>query len=90
MPNQLNKNKNKIKEKDEIRTAQENLILGQQAECRRRFQQIADGHRDGERAQIEGVHSPSRQRSAEELLEEIQHQLNFVKKQRRSSLTCIR
>ena len=43
MPNQLKKKKNKLKEKDEIRTAQENLILAQQAECRR-FQKIAEGH----------------------------------------------
>ena len=48
MPNQLNKNKNKIKGKDEIRTAQENLILAQSAKHRRRFQQIADGHRSTE------------------------------------------
>ena len=40
MPNQLNKNKNKLKEKDEIRTAQGNLILTQQVECRRRFEKI--------------------------------------------------
>ncbi len=40
MPNQLNKNKNKLTEKDEIRTAQENLILAQQAERKRRFHQI--------------------------------------------------
>ena len=66
MPNQLNKNKNKLKEKDEIRTAQEILISAQQAEPRRGLQQIADG----ERAQTEGLHSPRRQRSTEELLEE--------------------
>ena len=48
MPNQLNKNKNKLKEKDEIRTAQGNLILAQQAERRRRFQQIADGDQSTE------------------------------------------
>ena len=48
MLNQLNKNKNKIKGKDEIRTAQENLILAQQVERRRRFQQIADGHQSTE------------------------------------------
>ena len=48
MPNQLNKNKNKLKEKDEIRTAQGNLILAQEAERKQRFQQIADGHRSTE------------------------------------------
>lgn len=48
MPNQLNKDRNKIKEKDEICTAQENLILAQQAEYKGRFQQIADGHRSTE------------------------------------------
>ena len=42
MPNQLNKNKNKLKEKDEIRSAQEILISKQQAEHRWRFQQIVD------------------------------------------------
>ena len=41
-------NKNKLKEKDEIRTAQGNLILAQQAEHRRRFQKIADGHKSTE------------------------------------------
>ena len=45
-----NKNKNKIKEKDEIRTAQGNLILAQQADRKWRFQQIVDEHQDGERA----------------------------------------
>ncbi len=45
MPNQLNKNKNKLKEKDELHVAQENLILAQQAERRRRFQQVTDGHK---------------------------------------------
>ena len=60
MPNQLNKDRNKIKEKDEIRTAQEILILAQQAERRRKFQQIADEHHDSERAQTKGVHSPNR------------------------------
>ena len=48
MPNQLNKDRNKIKEKDEIRTTQGNLILAQQAERRRRFQNIADGHKSAE------------------------------------------
>ena len=48
MPNQLNKNKNKLKEKNKICTVQGNLILAQQAERRRRFQQIADGHRSTE------------------------------------------
>jgi hypothetical protein len=32
MPNQLNKDQNKVKGKDGIRIAQENLILAQQAE----------------------------------------------------------
>ena len=45
MLNQLNKNKNKIKGKDEICTAQGNLILAQQAESKQRFQQIVDGQR---------------------------------------------
>ena len=48
MPNQLNKDRNKIKGKDGIHTAQEILILAQQAERRRRFQQIAEGHRSTE------------------------------------------
>ena len=48
MPNQLNKNKNKVKDKDGIRTAQGNLILAQQAKRRRRFQKIADGNRSAE------------------------------------------
>ncbi len=45
MPNQLNKDRNKVKGKDGIRTAQENLILAQQAERRERLQKIADGNR---------------------------------------------
>ena len=48
MSNQLNKNKNKLKDKDEIRTAQGNLILAQQVECRRRDQKIADGNKSAE------------------------------------------
>ena len=48
MPNQLNKNKNKLTEKDGIRIAHGDLILAQQAERRRRFQKIADGHRSVE------------------------------------------
>lgn len=44
MPNQLNKDWNKIKGKDGIRTAQENLILAQQAKCKK-FQKTADEHR---------------------------------------------
>ena len=48
MPNQLNKNKKKLKNKDEICTAQGNLILAQQAERQRRFQKIADGNRSAE------------------------------------------
>ena len=37
MLNQLNKNKNKLKEPDELHTTQADLILAQQAERRRRF-----------------------------------------------------
>ena len=48
MPNLLNKNKNKLKDKDEISTVQGQLILAQQAERRRRFQKIADGNRSAE------------------------------------------
>ena len=48
MPNQLNKNKNKLKEPDELHTAQADLILAQQADHRRRFQQIAAEHRSAE------------------------------------------
>ena len=44
----LNKNKNKLKDKDEISTAQGQLILAQQAERRRRFQKIADENRSAE------------------------------------------
>ena len=51
MLNQLNKNKNKLKEKNEIRSAQEILISKQQAERRRRFQQTTNG----ERAQTEEI-----------------------------------
>ena len=86
MPNQLNKNRNKIKEKNEIRTTQEILILAQHAERKQRLQQIADGHREGERAQTEGVHSPNRQRSAKELLEEIRQRLNLVEETREEFL----
>ena len=49
MPNQLNKNKNKLKKKDDIRAAQENLILARQAERRWRFQQVTDGRRSTEK-----------------------------------------
>ena len=49
MPNQLNNNKNKLKEKDEIHTAQGNLILAQQTECKRIFQQIVDIHQSTEK-----------------------------------------
>ena len=49
MPNQLNKDRNKIKEKDEIRITQEILISAQQAERRRRFQKVADGNRGAEK-----------------------------------------
>ena len=48
MPNQVNKNKNKLKEKDDIRAAQENLILAQHAERWKRFQKIADKNRSAE------------------------------------------
>ena len=57
MSNQLNKNKNKLKEKDDIRVAQENLILAQQTERRRRFQEIADGNKS-----TEGLLKETRQR----------------------------
>ena len=50
MPNLLNKDRNKIKDKDEIHTTQEVLILAQQAECRQKFQQLTDGHRGSEGA----------------------------------------
>ena len=86
MPNQLNKDRKKIKEKDGIRTTQEILISAQQAERRQRLQQIADKHQEGERAQTEGVHSPSKQKSAEELLEEIRQQLNLVEETREEFL----
>ena len=45
MLNQLNKNKNKLNDKDEIRIAHRDLILAQQAECRRRFQKLATDER---------------------------------------------
>ena len=48
MPNQLNKNKNKLKDKDQIHIAQGNLILAQQVERRTRFQKIADRNRSAE------------------------------------------
>lgn len=48
MLNQLNKNKNKLKEKDEMRVTPGNLIFAQQAKCRQRFQQIANRHRNTE------------------------------------------
>ena len=48
MPNLLNKNKNKVKDKDEICAAQGQLILAQQAERRRRFQKIADRNRSAD------------------------------------------
>ena len=44
----MNKNKNKLKEKDDIRAAQENLILAQQAERRKRFQKITDRNKSAE------------------------------------------
>lgn len=86
MPNLLNKDRNKVKEKDELRTAQEVLIIAQQAECRQRLQQIAEGHQRGEGAQMEGVHSPSRLRSAKELLEETRQRLNLVEETREEFL----
>ena len=50
MPNLPNKDRNKVKDKDELRTTQKILILAQQAERRKRFQQIAKGHQRGEEA----------------------------------------
>ena len=67
-----------MKDKNALSTAKEILILTQQAERRQRLQQIAKGHWRGEEAQTKGVHSPSRLRSAEELLEEIRQWLNLV------------
>ena len=55
MSNLLNKGRNKIKDKDDIRIAQEFLILAQQAECRQKLQQLTEGHQGGEGAQTEGV-----------------------------------
>ena len=86
MPNQLNKDKNKIKEKDEIRIAQEILISAQQAKHRRKLQQIVDEHRRGDEAQTEGLHSPSRPRSAKQLLEETRQRLNLVEETREEFL----
>ena len=63
MPNQLNKNKNKLEEPDELHTAQADLILAQQANRRRRFQQIA-----AERRSAEALLKETRQRV--ELVEE--------------------
>ena len=68
MPNQLNKDRNKVKGKDGIRIAQENLILAQQAERRRRFQKIADGNQSAEELLEET-------RQQVELVEEAQEEL---------------
>ena len=65
-----NKDRNKIKDKDDICTTREALIFTQQAECRQKFQKLTDKHKEGEGALKKGVHSPSRPRSAEDLLEE--------------------
>lgn len=48
MSNQLNKDKYKLKEKDDIRVAQENLILTQKTKRRRRFQKIANENKSAE------------------------------------------
>ena len=66
MPNQLNKNKNKLKEKDEICSAQEILISKQRAERQQRLQLIADS----ERAQTEGE-TRQRRNLVEETREEL-------------------
>ena len=86
MPNLPNKDRKKVKDKNELSTAKEILILTQQAERRQRLQQIVEGHRRGEEAQTEGVHSPSRLRSAEELLEETRQRLNLVEETREEFL----
>ena len=70
MPNQLNKNKNKLKDKDEIRIAHGDLILAQQAERQKRFQKITADAR----------------RSAEELLEETRQQVELVEEAREAFL----
>ena len=64
MPNLLNKDQNKIKEKDEVCIAREALILTQQAERRQKL--LADR-----------MHLP-RLRNTEDLLEETQQRLNLV------------
>ena len=43
-------------------------------------------HRGGEGAQTEGVHSPNKPRSVEELLEETRRQLNLVEEKREEFL----
>ena len=68
MSNQINKNKNKLKDKDEICIAQDNLILAQQAERRRRFQKIVDRNRS-----VEELLEETRQRV--ELVEEAREEL---------------
>ena len=70
MPNQLNKNKNKLKEPDELHTAQADLILGHQAERRRRFQKLAADER----------------RSAEALLKETRQRVELVEEAREEFL----
>ena len=56
MPNQLNKNKNKLKEPDELHTAQANLILAQQAERKRQFQKLAADKRRSVEALLKETH----------------------------------
>ena len=50
MPNQFNKNKNKLKEPDELHTAQADLILAQHAERKRRFQKLVADERQSAEA----------------------------------------
>ena len=54
----------------------------QQVERRRRLQQIVEG----ERAHTEGVHSPRRQRSTDELIEETRQRRNLVEEMREEFL----
>ena len=86
MPNLPNKDRKKVKDKNELSTTKEISILTQQAGRRQRLQQIAEGHRRGEEAQTKGVHSPRRLRSAKELLEETRQRLNLVEKTREEFL----
>ena len=70
MPNQLDKNKNKLKEKDQIHTTHGDLILAQQAERKRRFQKIAVDER----------------RSTEALLKETRQWVELVEEAREEFL----